>query len=177
MNKTIQTTALLLAAMASGYVGGLMSQASKPVGAQGAGVVVQDEVKAHRFTLVDEDNKLRATLEITPEDETLFLLKGTGDNDESIQLYAGGSTRAYFCGIEPTIDLDGEAASINLNGEKANLCFNNPKFDDNWNRVTRLQLGYTETVDTITGEKRQTYPLSTITMFDKAGKVIWQEAP
>ena len=66
MRQTIHTIVMLLAAMAAGYVGGLVSQHTAPAGAQGTGKapVVQEVVRAKRFELVDGKGKKRGVFRV-----------------------------------------------------------------------------------------------------------------
>ena len=56
MKSTLRTVGLLLAAMAAGYVGGLLSKANRPAKEQEARKPeeIPEEIRAQKFTLVNE---------------------------------------------------------------------------------------------------------------------------
>ena len=183
MTKTLQTTALLLAAMAAGYVGGLMSQAGKPAAAQVfAGQAVQDVVIAREFQLLDKNDKVRVNILMDGNhprfrmiNEHDFILANIGSTDTGTQLALFKANAENFTDFPiPQVALWVENtgdSSVSIMGDKSRF----ELWDSDFNR--RLVLGYIETVDTKTKEKVTTYPLSTITLFDKDSKVSWQESP
>jgi len=61
MRRLVETTILLLAAMATGYLGSLLGQNNHPVQAQIPLPAVQEVVRANRFELVDTKGRLRGS--------------------------------------------------------------------------------------------------------------------
>lgn len=77
MREKMRTTALLMAAMAAGYVGGLMSQASSVATAQ-ADPGVSEVVRAKSFVLVDSEGKTRGLFNTNKDGVALVLIDSEG---------------------------------------------------------------------------------------------------
>lgn len=79
MKERLRTTCLLLAAMAAGYIGGLMSQASTIAAVMKKQPVVSDVVKAKSFALLDSKGNVRGMFTTLKENPALALFDKEGN--------------------------------------------------------------------------------------------------
>ena len=87
MKDKMQVTGMLIAAMAAGYLGGLMSQANTAAVAAGTGPVTSDVVKAKRFELVDAKGETRGLFTVGKDGDPILVLY-----DSAGQVRGGFST-------------------------------------------------------------------------------------
>jgi hypothetical protein len=107
MREKMRITALLLAAMASGYVGGLMSQVTTKAATVGKAPAVSKVVRANKFELVDSAGKVRGTFEVKNNSSGLWLNDSSGklratfsahNNGAGLWLSdSSGKLRGVFC--------------------------------------------------------------------------------
>jgi len=84
MSGKLRVTAMLMAAMAAGYVGGLMSQANTRALAEGGTPITSDVVRAKRFELVDSTDKVHGALCITIKGGPALRLYDTAGNTRAV---------------------------------------------------------------------------------------------
>ena len=102
MKDRIRVTAMLMAAMAAGYIGGLMSQASTKAATRGTKSTISETVKAKRFELVDAEGNARGMFYITSHgDPGLVLNDSAGNARAGVGIYKG----------EPGLELDDSAGN------------------------------------------------------------------
>jgi hypothetical protein len=78
MNQTMKTTALLLAAMGMGYLGGLLSQSTHQASAQPT-AAPPAVITAQKFALVDAEGKERGSFSLVNGDPCMILSDAKGE--------------------------------------------------------------------------------------------------
>lgn len=192
MYKILQTTLLLIAAMAAGYFGGLMSQSGRAAEAAGNEPAFSELVRTNRLEIVDKNGATRGIFGMSTKGfpgmailDEKGEVKGFFDSSHMTIFNANGNAAAILGlsedgapnlilsdgddNIRGLFALDPEGTPLlELTGDKSSILL----FDDKIN--TRMQLGYLETENAQNPDKVTAYPLSTITLFDKDEKVTWQ---
>ncbi len=78
MKERMRVTILLMAAMAAGYVGGMMSQTNTRAAALNITPTTSDVVRASKFELVDTDGKVLGTFGTDKGEPSLSLIDAAG---------------------------------------------------------------------------------------------------
>lgn len=119
MKERIRVTAILIAAMAAGYVGGLMSQAStKAAAVTKAAPAASKVVRAQRFELVDSAGKVRGVLGIAGGETCLGLYDSAGQSRAFIKESSfglsdsAGKALIYISGSNLTLYGAGKGATL-----------------------------------------------------------------
>ena len=122
-----------------------------------------DDDQRPLFMLCDDAGITRSGLDFTKDGNPRLMLNDSAGHGKGVFVVDENNN--------PSLLLSGDKPQLSLWGQNASVQIGDKDF------TTRLQLGYIETVDVATHEKNNTYPLSSIFLFDKEGTVTWHESP